>query len=332
MSEATIRDVARRAQVSIASVSRALNGLDNVRAETRDRVLAAAAELGYVPHAGARSLSLARAHAIGVVLPDLHGEFFSEFVRGMDREAGRRGYVMLLSNIHDESEQAAAALRAMRGRVDGLIVMAPHLSEAMLRRSLPTGLPSLLINGPEGMTVGPTVRLDNDAAVEAMVAHLVAAGRQRIAHVAGPEGNVDARERVAAFRASMARHLPDAEPVIVAGNFSEEGGEAAARAIIAGQIDCDAVFAANDMMALGCLQTLRAAGVDVPGKIAVAGFDDVPLARYLGLTTMRVRIAEMGARAITRLIDILEGKGADSAAERHPAELVVRSTTGAGAG
>ena len=125
MGEATIRDVARRAEVSVASVSRALNGLDNVRAETREKVIKAANELGYVPHAGARSLSLARAHAIGVVLPDLHGEFFSECVRGMDREASRRGYLLLLSNMHDDSDQAAVALypqAAQHGEVEGLDV------------------------------------------------------------------------------------------------------------------------------------------------------------------------------------------------------------------
>lgn len=329
MAEATIRDVARRAQVSIASVSRALNGLGNVRQETRERVIAAAAELGYVPHAGARSLSLARAHAVGVVLPDLHGEFFSEFVRGMDREASRRGYVLLLSNIHDETEQAANALRAMRGRVDGLIVMAPHLSAAMLQSALPPTLPSLFINGPEEIDDRPTMRLDNVGAMDAMVAHLVAGGRRRIVHIAGPEGNVDARERVEGYRAAMARHAPGIEPVVLAGDFAEEGGEAAARAIRDNAIACDAVFAANDMMALGCLQALRNAGVDVPSEIAVAGFDDVPLARYLGLTTVRVRIAEMGARAIQRLIDVLEGGPADQRAERHGAELVVRGTTAA---
>ena len=327
MAEATIRDVARRAQVSIASVSRALNGLGNVRQETRERVMAAAAELGYVPHAGARSLSLARAHAVGVVLPDLHGEFFSEFVRGMDREASRRGYVLLLSNIHDESEQATHALRAMRGRVDGLIVMAPHLSAAMLQSALPPTLPSLFINGPEEIDDRPTVRLDNLAAMEAMIAHLVAGGRTRILHIAGPEGNVDARERVDGYRAAMAHH--GLEPVVLTGDFSEEAGETAARAIIDNAIPCDAVFAANDMMALGCLQALRNAGIDVPGEIAVAGFDDVPLARYLGLTTVRVRIAEMGARAVLRLIDILEGGPTDERAERHSAELVVRGTTAA---
>src|SRR4051795_4486149 len=133
MAEATIRDVARRAQVSVASVSRALNGLENVSDQTRARVADAVRELGYVPHAGARSLSLARSNAIGVVLPDLHGEFFSEIVRGMDREASRRGYLLLLSNLHAGGEQARSALRAMRGRVDGLVVMAPHLGSAGLR-------------------------------------------------------------------------------------------------------------------------------------------------------------------------------------------------------
>jgi LacI family transcriptional regulator len=327
MGEATIRDVARHAQVSIASVSRALNGLGNVRAETRERVIAAANELGYVPHAGARSLSLARAHAIGVVLPDLHGEFFSEFVRGMDREASRRGYVMLLSVMHDEGEQAAMALRAMRGRVDGLVVMAPHLSEAMLRRALPTGLPALIINGPRAISDLATVRLDNDAATDAMVAHLVATGRRRIVHIAGPEGNIDASERASAFRASIARHLPGVEPIVLPGDFAEDGGQAVARAIVAGEIDCDAVFAANDMMAIGCLAGLRAAGIAVPDQVAVTGFDDIPLARYLGVTTMRVRIAELGEDAIARVIDVLEGEGADTRGALHKAELVVRSTS-----
>src|SRR3954451_3747293 len=146
MTDATIRDVARRAQVSVASVSRALNGAENVSEGTKARIADAVRELGYVPHAGARSLSLARTNAIGVVLPDLHGEFFSEIVRGMDREASRRGYLLLLSNLHGGSEQAATALRAMHGRVDGLIVMAPNLSADNLAAALPSALPSVLIN------------------------------------------------------------------------------------------------------------------------------------------------------------------------------------------
>src|SRR5437660_2302815 len=146
MAEATIRDVARRAQLSVATVSRALNGFDNVSEQARQRISLAVSELGYVPHAGARSLSLARNNAIGVVLPDLHGEFFSEIVRGMDREASRRGYLLLLSNLHAGTAQATNALRAMRGRVDGLLVMAPHLGEEELAAALPRGLPAVLYN------------------------------------------------------------------------------------------------------------------------------------------------------------------------------------------
>ncbi|MGN6374151.1 MAG: LacI family DNA-binding transcriptional regulator, partial [Sphingomonas sp.] len=148
MSQATIRDVAREAAVSVASVSRALNGHPSVLPATRERVEAAARKLDYVPHAGARSLSLARAHAIGVVLPDLHGEFFSEIVRGMDREANRLGYQLLLSNFHVDPEQAAQAMRTLRGRVDGLLVMAPEIDAAQLQESLPASLRAVLINSP----------------------------------------------------------------------------------------------------------------------------------------------------------------------------------------
>ena len=144
MTGATIRDVARRAAVSVASVSRALNGLSSVHPDTRARVLAAAEALGYVPHAGARSLSLARTHAIGVVMPDLHGEFFSEVIRGLAGAASARGYHLILSNIDEGEDHMAAALRAMRGRVDGLVAMAPPDRAANVRSALAAGGARLL--------------------------------------------------------------------------------------------------------------------------------------------------------------------------------------------
>ena len=200
MTDATIRDVARRAQVSVASVSRALNNLANVSEQTRARVADAVRELGYVPHAGARSLSLARTNAIGVVLPDLHGEFFSEIVRGMDREASRRGYLLLLSNLHAQAEQAQLALRAMHGRVDGLVVMAPQLESGELAAALPSGVPSILINTRDDSGTRAAIHLDNAAGVRAVVGHLAGLGRKRLVHIAGPGGNIDAEERAAAVR------------------------------------------------------------------------------------------------------------------------------------
>ena len=326
MAEATIRDVARRAQVSVASVSRVLNRLDNVSEETRERVAEAVRELGYVPHAGARSLSLARTNAIGVVLPDFHGEFFSEIVRGMDREASRRGYMLLLSNVHSGSEQSANAMRAMRGRVDGLIVLAPHLSEEELAAALPGGTPAVLINTRDTVGGHPGVRLDNPAGARAVAEHLVALGHKRIVHIAGASGNIEAQERADAFRSAIeARDGVSVE--LVQGDFSEESGEAAIEALLRSGQQFDAVFAANDMMAIGALQALRKAGLRVPEDVAVVGFDDVPLARHLGLTTVRVRIAELGERALDRLVSVLAGAQDSNGQELHMPELVIRSTT-----
>jgi LacI family transcriptional regulator len=307
----------------VASVSRALNGLANVHPDTRERVLAAAQELGYVPHAGARSLSLARTHAIGVVLPDLHGEFFSEIVRGLDREVSARGYHLLLSNMHDDSARAADALRSMRGRVDGLVVMAPHIGQVALDAMLPGSLPTVMINSASHAG-RPALRIDNRSGAAAMTRHLLAIGRRTIVHIAGPAGNIDAEERREGFLAA----LPPGRPShVLPGDFSERSGEAAVAALRRDGVAFDAIFAANDMMALGALQALRDAGADVPRDVAVAGFDDVPLARFLSLTTMRVHMAEIGGRAANRLIDALEGRSGGDPVELVIPELVVRATT-----
>ncbi len=326
MAEATIRDVARRAQVSVASVSRVLNRLENVSEGTTARVNAAVDALGYVPHAGARSLSLARTGAIGVVLPNLHGEFFSEIVRGMDRLAAERGYLLLLSNMHAQSGTAESVLKAMRGRVDGLIVMAPHLEDQEFATALPRGTPAVLVNTRAKVSGRPAIHLDNAAGACAVAEHLVAIGRRQIVHISGPVGNIDAEERADAFKRTLERH-PDVQSETVQGNFYEESGTEAVAALISAGHRFDAIFAGNDMMAIGALAALRDAGLKVPDQVAVAGFDDVPLATHLSLTTVRVRIAELGERAIERLIGMLEGENHGDADELHEPVLVVRGST-----
>ena len=325
MPGATIRDVARRAQLSVATVSRALNGFDNVSEQAKEKVAAAVRDLGYVPHAGARSLSLARTNAIGVVLPDLHGEFFSEIVRGMDREASRRGYLLLLSNLHGSPEQASLALRAMRGRVDGLIVMAPQLKADELAAALPAGLPSILVN-TRGSGDHAAIHLDNAACVRDVVEHFLALGRKRLVHIAGPAGNIDADERADAFRGACAER--DLACEILRGDFGEQSGERVITELLQRRHSFDGVFAANDNMAIGALQALRAGGLSIPADVAVVGFDDIPLARHLGLSTVRVRIAELGERALTRVLALLADRdsGGD---ELHAPELVVRTTSAA---
>lgn len=325
MAHATIRDVAREAGVSVASVSRVLNGASNVRAETRRRIEEVAAALGYSPHAGARNLSMSRAQAIGVVLPDLHGEFFSEAVRGMDRAASERGLHLLLSNMHD-SDRAVGMLHTMRGRVDGLVVMAPHIDPARLFAALPPGMPAVLVNCGGDQGGRPTMRVDNAGGAAAMVRHLIESGRRGIVHVSGPLSNAEARERVAGYEAAMAEAGLPAR--VIVGDFMEDGGTRAAAEILRAPDGIDAIFAANDMMAIGALIALRDAGVDVPGRFAVAGFDDIPLARLISpsLTTMRVDIAGIGARAIARLADAIAGTP-DHTPEVTKPELMIRDTT-----
>jgi LacI family transcriptional regulator len=287
-----------------------LNGHDNVRPEMRARVEEAAARLGYVPHAGARSLSLARTGAIGVVLPDLHGEFFSELLRGMDREAGAHGLGLLLTVLHDG--RGLDTLASLRGQVDGLVVMAPQLGADVLAQHMPRGLAALFLNCAPFPDAAPgvgaaTLRIDNHAGAAAMVAHLVAQGARRIVHVSGPRGNVDADERRAG--AEQAAAAAGVALSVVEGDFREGSGAIVAECVAAGTLEADAIFAANDMMAIGALMALRRVGVDVPGQVLVAGFDDIPLARLVSpaLTTMRIDIAALGARAVARLAARIAG-------------------------
>ncbi len=325
----TIREVARTAGVSVATVSRTLNAKGPVRAATAVRVRAVAERLNYHPHGAARSLITRQTHTIGVLLPDLHGEFFSEVIRGIDLAARRRGYHLLLSSSHTDPAEVFALLRAMRGRVDGLIVMFPAASAAELCAHLPHSLPAVLVNTPPEDAPCDVLRVDNYGGAAAMVRHLDERGHRSIAFLGGPPDNFDAVERRRGFRDALAALglEPAAE---LEGDFTEESGQRAGRAILALRARPDAVFAANDAMAIGLLTSLREGGVAVPGDIALGGFDDIPLARLVDppLTSVRVPIAALGQRALERLF-VAVGNGHRHAPEHTvvPTELVVRGSS-----
>ena len=162
MRSATIRDVAKAAGVSVATVSRAYNGIEKVHEATLRRVRDAAATLGYVPHSGARSLSMRRTDTIGVILPDLHGEFFSELIRGIDLATRAHGLHLILSHSHGDPAEAAAVLRAMRGRVDAIIVMSPYADEALVSAVPSQNMPMILLGGG-GPSRHPRFAIDNQA-------------------------------------------------------------------------------------------------------------------------------------------------------------------------
>jgi len=329
---ATIRDVAERAKVSVASVSRVLNGSDAITETTRQRVLDAVAHLHYVPHVGARSLSTSRTDTIGVILPDLYGEFFSELIRGMDLAARAHGKHLIVSSSHGDTEETMAALRSMRGRVDGMIVLSPHVRAANLAADVAGRTPVLVMNG--GLDEGgrPAIAVDNHGGAVAAVEHLIATGRRRIAHIRGAAGNLEADIRAEGYASALVGQ----DPIIVEGDFTQAAGHRAATQLMALDQRPDAVFAANDMMALGGLLAFQEAGVRCPEDVAVVGFDDVPLAALVRptLTTLRVNIAEMGRRGVERLIGLVQAGAnaeADTACEIVRPALVVRQSTAAAA-
>jgi DNA-binding LacI/PurR family transcriptional regulator len=231
----------------------------------------------------------------------------------------------LLSNLHD-GDRAVGMLHTMRGRVDGLIIMAPHIDPALLLAGIPPSIPAVLVNCAAPGKDRPTLQVDNVAGARTMTEHLIATRRRAIVHLSGPDNNAEARERIAGYCAAMdAAGLPHR---IVEGDFMQETGAALTPQILHDHPDADAIFAANDMMAIGALIALRAAGVDVPGRIALAGFDDIPLSRLISpsLTTMHVDIAGIGERAVARLTEAIAG-AKDHQLEMSLPELMVRETT-----
>lgn len=325
----TIKDVARLANVSVATVSRALNGAENILPDTRARVMTAAQELRFTPSSAARSLITRRTHTVGALLPDLYGEYFSELIRGIDLKARARGLHLLVSSSHGDAREAAAALRAMLGRVDGLLVMSPHVDTASLAANLPHGLPAVLINTRLPDAAVASFAIDNHGGAFAMTRHLVSRGHRLIAFIAGPDNNYEAQERLRGYRSALAELLPGQPELVLPGDFNEQTGWRAGSEIATLAQRPTAVFCGNDMMAIGCLAALAEAGVRVPQDIALAGFDDIPIARYLTppLTTVRVRIAELGSLALDRLASAIENPGRSAAQHQTlRAELVVRQS------
>jgi LacI family transcriptional regulator len=323
----TIHDVAAKAGVSVATVSRVLNGGELVREETSRLVQDAVKSLRYVPNIAARSLSIRRSHTIGVVLPDVHGEFFSEVIRGLDLAARAAGYHLLVSGSHSDAGEMMEVIEAMRGRVDGLAVMAPDVRPSVLSEELGGSVPMVLINAT-GADLD-SVTIDNYGGARAMTRHLLALGHSKIAFLRGPEQNGDARERLRGYRQVM-RHANHAR-LELPGDFTETSGASAAQRLVASADRPTALFAANDSMAVGALSVFAEAGIDVPGAMAVAGFDDIPIARYVTppLTTIGVDTLDLGRRAFAMLVDVITGPEHDPRCERIATTLVVRRSCGA---
>ena len=329
---ATIRDVARESSVSIATVSRVFNHSPLVSGGTRDRVLAASERLGYWPNGIARSLITSRTHAVGVLLPELHGEFFSELIHGIDIAARAHGLHLLVSRATSTAAELTAALRSMRGRVDALIVMAPDPEAAAAMRECAGQVPAVLLSSDEPQTGIDTLTVANFDGAREVVRHLIGLGHRCIGTLTGPAHNVDARQRLEGYRAALQEAGLAADPTLeVAGDFTEPSGYSSMARVLDHAPRPTALFVANDHMVVGALGALQDAGVRVPEELAIVGFDDIPLARYLTppLTTVHVDLFRMGQRAMELLLERGRASGSAARHEVLATTLVVRGSCGA---
>lgn len=328
---ATIKDVAREASVSIATVSRVFNGAAVVRPETAKRIREVATRLRYAPHTGARSLITNRTNTLGVLLPDLYGEFFSELIHGIDLTARQNGYHILVSRSWEGRTEISEAMRAMRGRVDGMLLMSPDVHADTLL-NVPADLPVVLLCSPSRGQELDSVTIQNFHGAKEMVAHLIELGHRRIAIIKGSAGNFDSAERLRGYRAALKEAgitpLPELERE---GDFTEASGFAVALELLQMSVRPTAIFLANDSMAIGAISALRQSGVRIPEDVAVAGFDDIPLARYMDppLSSVRVHISDLGAKAVEVLLHAITHKNDHvRRRERMSTEIIIRRSTG----
>lgn len=327
----TIKDVAREANVSVATVSRVLNRSGPVSEDTRRRIHEVAGRMRYVPHNGARSLITSKTQTLGVLLPDLYGEFFSEVIRGMDDTAQRHGFHLLISRSYADKHGIETAMRAMRGRVDGVAVMSPDLdAESLL--NVPSTIPVVLLCSVSRGNELDSLTIQNCRGAREMVSDLVSRGHVRIAIIKGSPRNYDAAERLRGYRMALRVAGINPEPKLEReGDFTEAGGYAATLELLAMHERPTAIFAANDSMAIGAMSALRDSGVEVPEEMAVAGFDDIPLARYMDppLSSVHVPICELGARAVEMVLHGITHKNDHPRRrERVSTALVIRRSTG----
>jgi LacI family transcriptional regulator len=295
-------------------------------------VLAAVERLEYQPSAIARGLRLRRTRTLGMLVPDITNPFFPPIIRGAEEAARERGYELVLCNTDDDAERERASLGVLRERqADGLLIATSRMADATLASVRRERFPFVLVNRGSRVAEDPAVEVNNARAAADIVGHLARLGHTRIAHIAGPLSTTTGAERAVGYRDALRAHGLSAEAGLFAeaASYSEEAGHDVAKHLLAGAPT--AIFAANDLLALGALRAAREMSVRVPTDLSLVGINDIPMVGLLDppLTTARVPQREMGAIAAGMLICLLEG---EPVSQRHvllDAELIVRASTGA---
>lgn len=322
-----LSDVAAKADVDVSTASRALNPASRrkVNDETKQRVDAAAAALGYTTNAIARSLRMQHSSTVGVMIPDLTNLIFPATVRGIEEGLDAADLITLLVNTDNDPEREARATTVLVSRqVDGLILASARTDP---REAVPTRVPTVLLYDTLDDAEAPSVVVDNALGTREAVEHLLALGHRRIAYLAGPQSRSPAVERLQGFTAAMGQEFRP-ELVRECPAFSEgSGAEGLARLL--DHETFTAAVAASDHLAIGALEVLRERGLRCPEDMSVIGFHDMPHMDKLHLTTVRVPHHQAGLEAARLLLRLLRGEEVGARQVRVPVQLVVRGSTGA---
>jgi LacI family transcriptional regulator len=322
----TIYSVAQLAGVSIATVSRVLQGTRPTSAQTRANVLRAVEELDYVPLQAARSLAVHRHEAHGIIVPDLIGPYYSELLMGYESAAAELGQSVVIVVAHP-SEEATRAVR-LSSRVDGIVVANSTISDDAAR-SLAQRTPVVLLARPP-VAGCDAVSAENFESARALTEHLLEHGRRRLSFVGDPDGSPDVQERYAGFLEALTGSDTSAEGPLVKVGFRERSGADVAAQVMGHATRPDALVCANDELALATMKALQYLGIHIPDDVAIVGWDDVMTARYVspGLTTVRQPLYELGRAAATRLHERIAGAPTAPEPLILPTELVLRTSCG----
>jgi LacI family transcriptional regulator len=326
----TIRDVARLADVSVATVSRFINNATIVSPDSAERVREAMETLKFVPHSAARKLATHKTNTLGLLLTDIHSDFFTPLLKGIESETSANNFDLLISTMTRLTAHQPLPLGPHN--TDGVMIFLDRMNVDILEEYRVSGLPVVLIHhtAPEGLAI-PSVTIENKSSLERVMAHLIDVhGRRNIAFLRGLQGNEDSDWRELGYRSALESRGLTVNPGLVGeGGFDREIAYRGMKKLISSHPEIDAVFTGDDEAAIGALMALREAGRRVPEDVSVIGFDDQLVAPYLTppLTTVHAPTEEVGRTAARQLIRLLR-EGCAEPLTLMPTELVIRRSCG----